>query len=83
MLERIDWTAEARSRTPDEERAEPHPAPVDGEEQPAEPQSLADNTCELIWEGEGRERVFNSFRPKNCPSDAIAREFLGSRLGFW
>ncbi|PLW34153.1 hypothetical protein PCANC_20071 [Puccinia coronata f. sp. avenae] len=83
MLERIDWTAEARSRTPDEGRDDAQPAPADGEEQPVEPQSLADNKCELIWEGDGRERVFNSFRPKNCPSDAIAREFLGSRLGFW
>jgi len=85
MLDRIDWTAEARSRTPDEERGDVQSAPaaVDGEEQPVEPQSLAENKCEMIWEGDGRERVFNSFRPKNCPSDAIAREFLGSRLGFW
>ncbi|POW15639.1 hypothetical protein PSTT_02023 [Puccinia striiformis] len=64
MLERIDWTAETRSRTPEEEKR--------GELQPSS--STA---------GDGRERVFNSFRPKNCPSDAIAREFLGSRLGFW
>ncbi|KAH9468896.1 hypothetical protein MJO29_005304 [Puccinia striiformis f. sp. tritici] len=94
MLERIDWTAETRSRTPEEEKrgGELQPssstagdgATAGGDEGEAvEPQSLADNTCELIWEGDGRERVFNSFRPKNCPSDAIAREFLGSRLGFW
>ncbi|MBW0472829.1 hypothetical protein O181_012544 [Austropuccinia psidii MF-1] len=80
MLERIDWTAEARARTPDEESRQQ----ANGDENEAvEPQSLAENKCELVWEGEGRERMFNSFRPKNCPSDAIAREFLGSRLGFW
>lgn len=83
MLERIDWTAEARSRTPDEERNEPIPSQIEGEEAIAEPQSLAENKCELIWEGDGKERVFSSFRPKNCPSDAIAREFLGSRQGLW
>ncbi|CAH7667096.1 pre-mRNA processing factor 3-domain-containing protein [Phakopsora pachyrhizi] len=83
MLERIDWTAEARPRTPEEDRGDQQHPQADGEEPAAEPQSLADNKCELIWEGEGRERVFNTFRPKNCPSDAIAREFLGPRLGFW
>lgn len=79
MLHRIDWTEEPRARTPTGEEEEPKTE--DGQEEV--PVSLADNKCELVWEGEGRDRAFKSFRPKNCPSDAIAKEFLGSKLGFW
>ncbi|KAI0070554.1 PRP3-domain-containing protein [Panus rudis PR-1116 ss-1] len=46
--------------------------------------SLADNKCYLIWEGQVRDRAFNNFRPKSCPTDAAAKEVLGSKLaGYW
>ena len=48
-----------------------------------EPHNLADNYCYLVWEGEVKERVFRGFRPKACPADAIAREFLGGQQGMW
>ena len=87
MLNRIDWTEEARARTGDNERkgggfgAGPGAgAEVDGEE----PQSLADNTCELVWEGEHKERLFKEFRNANCPSEAHVRDTLGEKLeGLW
>ncbi|KAH9809672.1 pre-mRNA processing factor 3-domain-containing protein [Melampsora americana] len=82
MLYRIDWTEEPRARSPtnhDNEGKEKG----EGEEEEGAPISLANNKCEMIWEGEGRERAFKEFRPKNCPSDSIAKEFLGSKLGFW
>ncbi|EGG08582.1 uncharacterized protein MELLADRAFT_116022 [Melampsora larici-populina 98AG31] len=86
MLNRIDWTEEPRARSPtningNEEKGEKGEG--EGGEEEGVPISLADNKCEMIWEGEGRERSFKEFRPKNCPSDSIAKEFLGSKLGFW
>ena len=48
-----------------------------------EPHNLADNYCHLVWEGEIKERVFRGFRPKACPADAIARDFLGAQQGMW
>ncbi|KAG0142739.1 hypothetical protein CROQUDRAFT_662132 [Cronartium quercuum f. sp. fusiforme G11] len=80
MLNRIDWTEEPRSRTPQENENDEEKK-VEEDEQVII--NLSENKCELIWEGESRERCFNSFRPKNCPSDSIAKEFLGSKLGFW
>lgn len=86
MLNRIDWTEEPRTRV---EGTPGIPAGDEGgagasTEAEGEPQSLADNTCEMIWEGEARDRAFKTFRPKNCPTDAIARDFLGTRMeGFW
>ncbi|KAK4054673.1 U4/U5/U6 small nuclear ribonucleoprotein prp3 [Microbotryomycetes sp. JL221] len=49
-----------------------------------EPQSLADNYCQLVWQGQHRERLFNTIRNANCPSDASVKEVLGSKLeGLW
>jgi U4/U6 small nuclear ribonucleoprotein PRP3 len=46
--------------------------------------SLADNRCDKIWEGPLRERAFNSFKAKNCPTDTIAKDALGVRwIGQW
>ncbi|KAK4054206.1 U4/U5/U6 small nuclear ribonucleoprotein prp3 [Microbotryomycetes sp. JL201] len=55
-----------------------------GESSLEQPQSLADNYCTLIWEGQHRERVFNTIRNANCPSDASVKETLGPKLeGLW
>lgn len=52
---------------------------IDGEEK-----SLENNRCYLIWEGALRDRDFNSFRAKSCPTDRDAKEFLGEKLkGYW
>ncbi|TDL18683.1 PRP3-domain-containing protein [Rickenella mellea] len=46
--------------------------------------SLAENRCDLVWEGALRERVFKGFRPRSCPTDAAAREALGVKMaGYW
>lgn len=49
------------------------------------PISLIDNTCELIWEGPLRERLYpRGFRARNAPTDALAREALGPKMaGYW
>lgn len=98
MLNRIDWTEEtvARNTNNDDEdgdaaaaakastTAEPtRDGGADGDDSAA-PQSLADNYCTLVWEGQHRERMFNSIRNANCPSEASVKEVLGPTLeGLW
>ena len=46
--------------------------------------SLEANRCYLIWEGALRDREYNSFRAKSCPTDRDAKIFLGEKLkGYW
>lgn len=74
MMHRIDWTEETTLiKTGQEDDA--------GDAVEEEPVSLADNSCDLVWEGEHRERLFRGFRAKNTPTDHLAREALGKVEG--
>jgi U4/U6 small nuclear ribonucleoprotein PRP3 len=86
LTSRIDWTEEARPLAGDED--------ADGEEETAvksgkvtqdEPESLEDNKCEVIWEGEVTERTFGGlFRPRHAESDTRAKEWLTTAYeGMW
>ncbi|KDQ60251.1 hypothetical protein JAAARDRAFT_191653 [Jaapia argillacea MUCL 33604] len=94
MLHRIVWTETARARGVDEADADGE----DGEDEdggkgkakavvPEEPEEvipLDDNRCDLVWEGDIRDRVFSNFKPKSCPTDSSAKEVLGTKLaGYW
>ena len=58
--------------------------PAISKEAEEEDNSLQNNKCWLIWEGLLRDRVFNTFRAKSCPTDRDAKEFLGEKLrGYW
>lgn len=94
MLHRIAWTEAARPRGGEDvevdngEDAEADggagKAVTAGSEQPEEAISLENNACYLVWEGQLRERSFNTFKPKGCPTDAMAKEVLGQKLaGYW
>ena len=98
MLHRVAWTEAARSRggeveleNPDsdveggdEEARRPAMAAKGKKETEGEEKSLEDNKCFLIWEGALRDREFNGFRAKSCPTDRDAKEFLGEKLkGYW
>ena len=96
MLHRIDWTEAARARGAeeveidnDEDEAGPsertnNSTVVTGEDGAQQVVSLENNRCDLVWEGQLRERAFNSFKPKTCPTDAAAREILGTKIaGYW
>ncbi|KAL8280825.1 hypothetical protein RQP46_006829 [Phenoliferia psychrophenolica] len=94
MLTRIDWTSEALPRDGADGEADkeassstPDAAGEGGAmdmDSLAEPESLADNKCSLVWEGVHREKMFSYFKLHNCPSDANAREVLGPKLeGLW
>jgi U4/U6 small nuclear ribonucleoprotein PRP3 len=56
----------------------------EGDDEGGEPQNLEDNRCDLVWEGQLRDRAFGNFKPKACPTDHLARETLGPKLhGYW
>lgn len=98
MLARIGWTEAARPRgaedvelaegdDDDKEGSGPSTpaAPSKVEEAPeGEEVSLEENRCDLVWEGQLRERSFGGFKPKSCPTDSSAKEALGTKLaGYW
>ena len=94
MLHRIAWTEAARERGGedveiDEGEEGENVAADKGKARavtPAEGEgmSLEDNKCWMIWEGQLRDRAFNNFRPKSCPTDSAAKEVLGEKLsGYW
>ena len=93
MLHRIAWTEPSRERghedvelEEDEDAAENSKgkAAATSAEGEGRPVSLEDNHCWLVWEGQLRDRAFNNFKPKSCPTDAAAKEVLGSKLaGYW
>jgi len=98
LLNRIQWTVAARARgaeevelEADEENGEGH-QPFDGpntlkDETPEQEYgtgTLEENQCDLVWEGQIRERVFRKFRPVSCPTDNAAKEALGLKIGgYW
>lgn len=96
MLHRMAWTEAARARGAeeveidnDDEEAGPsektnNSTVVTGEDGAQEVVSLENNRCDLVWEGQLRDRAFNNFKPKTCPTDAAAREVLGAKIaGYW
>ncbi|KAL5477014.1 PRP3 [Sanghuangporus weigelae] len=95
MLHRIHWTEASRARGEEEveyEKAEDGEAGMRATSVPKQPEqedefgsaSLEDNRCDLVWEGQLRERIFKTFRPKSCPTDNTAKEALGPKMaGFW
>ncbi|WWD16631.1 hypothetical protein CI109_101061 [Kwoniella shandongensis] len=88
MLNRIDWTEQARplgeegddgEDGDDDEEGGTKRAGADGEGP-----DLADNKCELIWEGEVPERTFKMFRARHAESDTKAKEWLTPKWeGMW
>lgn len=92
MLHRMRWTEAARARGEDEVEYDNDQQGEVGTSAPKQAAqgdefgsaSLEDNHCDLVWEGQLRERVFKTFRPKACPTDAAAKEALGTKMaGFW
>lgn len=100
LLVRIDWTEEARPKVYEAEGLDgmdiddPSGAGGDGEEetgnrggwQPMQerPESLADNKCEVVWEGEVPQKSFRSFRYRNVETDKEGKDALGKgKEGVW
>jgi U4/U6 small nuclear ribonucleoprotein PRP3 len=86
MLVRIPWTEAARDKDLpmlDENNEELEPIVIKKEGGDAET-SLENNRCDKVWEGPLRDRSFNTFRAKRCPTDSIAKDTLGQKLAsYW
>lgn len=83
LLNRIDWTEEARplgeGEAEDEDADEADKAETTGDSP-----DMAENKCELIWEGEVPERTFNQFRARHSESDTSAKQWLTPKWeGMW
>jgi U4/U6 small nuclear ribonucleoprotein PRP3 len=93
LLVRIDWTEEARPKNFDgaegmdmDEDADENAATNRGGWEPMQerPESLADNRCEVVWEGELPQKSFRSFRYRNVETDKEGKEALGKgKEGVW
>lgn len=96
LVNRIRWTEAARPRGAEDVELEEPTSDVEGESSEGQTKveagngdgdtrmSLENNACFLVWEGQLRDRAFNGFKGKNCPTDRDAKEVLGDKLkGFW
>jgi U4/U6 small nuclear ribonucleoprotein PRP3 len=99
LLNRIAWTEAARPRGAEEVELEKPDSDAEGESAGVDKanakveagdgtgdtrMSLEANACFLVWEGQLRDRAFNGFKGKNCPTDRDAKEILGEKLkGYW
>lgn len=90
MLSRIDWTEQARpmadgdASASDDEMSRDVNNNNNNDNGKEGEQDLADNKCELIWEGELPERVFKMFRARHVETDSKAKEWLTPRFeGMW
>ncbi|KAB5592901.1 U4/U6 small nuclear ribonucleoprotein PRP3 [Ceratobasidium theobromae] len=80
MLVRVDWTQAAGARDADDDA----PPPKDEHDEEGGPVSLENNRCDMVFEGPIRERTFQSFKPKRCPTDSMAKEALGIKAApYW
>jgi len=96
MMTRIAWSEAARPRGGEDVELENPDSDVEGDAGASTSavaakgtatdgaRSLEDNKCYLVWEGMLRDRAFNNFKAKSCPTDRDAKELLGERLkGYW
>jgi U4/U6 small nuclear ribonucleoprotein PRP3 len=100
LVVRIAWAEAARPRGAEDVELEEPTSDVEGESSSGAGKgkakaevgdkdgdarmSLEDNACYLVWEGQLRDRAFNGFKGKNCPTDRDAKEVLGEKLrGYW
>jgi U4/U6 small nuclear ribonucleoprotein PRP3 len=86
MLNRIDWTENvAPNAEVREGNREVMVKWLEANDEKGELKSLASNHCQLVWEGELKDRAFRKWSSRVCETDKEARETL-SRMkmdSFW
>jgi len=85
LLNRIDWTEQARPLGEGDGDDEDEDADAgDKTEENGDSPDMAENRCELIWEGEVQERTFKQFRARHSESDTSAKQWLTPKWeGMW
>lgn len=87
LLVRIDWTEQSRPLAGgDDGEAGDEPESSRPTWQPVQPvpETLDDNKCEIVWEGQVSSKSFRSFRYRNVEGDREGKDVLGKgREGVW
>jgi U4/U6 small nuclear ribonucleoprotein PRP3 len=76
MLNRIKWTENGQPRAVTEGNREAEAKWLTSVDDEGNLKDLSFNKCELIFEGEVKDRVFRKWSSKVCETDADAREYL-------
>lgn len=86
LLQRIDWTENTHPNAAVREgNKEAEAAWLQAEDEKGVLKDLAGNQCQLIWEGEEKQRAFRKWGSKVCGTDAEARDALtrGKMESMW
>lgn len=89
MEQRIKWTQPARQRDKEETGEDGDDNDDEMEVQPSQDTAvdavdLAENRCDVLWQGLIAEHSFHGFKTVRAPTDNLAREQLGAKLSsFW
>jgi U4/U6 small nuclear ribonucleoprotein PRP3 len=88
MEHRIDWTQPARLREKGEDDQDSDEKDTIDIQPPADntvdAAALAENRCDVLWQGLIAEHAFHSFKTVRAPTDNLAREQLGVKLAsYW
>lgn len=85
MLRRINWTEnvlpnpalqlEDETEKPERERG-PLPEWLSPRDAEGKAKDLSDNSCELLWEGEAKDRRFRRWNQRDCATEGEARQTL-------
>ena len=86
MMNRIDWTENAGPNRVREGNKEALAQWLEAEDENGEPKDLSLNSCQLVFEGEEKQRAFRKWLgARVCVSDAQAKDILGraEMQSFW
>jgi U4/U6 small nuclear ribonucleoprotein PRP3 len=86
MLSRIDWTENAGPNSVREGNKEALAKWLEAEDEKGELKDLSLNSCQLVFEGEEKQRAFRKWLgARVCESDAQAKDILGRAKmeSFW
>lgn len=79
MMNRIDWTDPGQPKQKDEDDEDEnfgHKRNVEEDVVDLDGVDWEGNKCQLIFEGQIRERCFKGFKAHKCPTDKTAKEAL-------
>ena len=85
MLNRIDWTENSGPNSVREGNQEALAEFLRAEDERGESKDMSLNTCQLVWEGEQRNRAFRKFGSRVCETNKDAQDALSRAKmdSFW
>lgn len=86
MVNRIDWTENPGAGQASADSPEAQVSWLSTEDEKGEPRDFSENTCNLIWEGQAKNRAFKRwFGARVCETDSAAKDALSRAKmeNFW